>query len=268
LLGILPLALSSCKPPAVEMKEAYTEKPEGPTVDHSLLDEVLGNSVSPGGWVNYRDLKKNPGRLDRYLKVLEEAPFDELGRSEKLALLINGYNAFTLKLILEHYPIDSIKDIPSRDRWDARRWKIGKHTWSLNDIEHRQIRPKFKEPRIHFALVCAAAGCPPLRGEAYRADRLDEQLRDQARYIHSHARWFQLEETKSGATLGLTSLYRWYRGDFEQAAGSVLKFAAAYSPRLRALLDGGTPPDLEWLEYDWSLNSKSESGPGKPSDSR
>jgi hypothetical protein len=96
-----------------------------------------------------------------------------MGRNEKLALLINAYNAFTLKLIVERLPVQSILDIPAAERWDAVRWKVGGQVWSLKQIEHEQIRPKFTEPRVHFALVCAAVGCPPLRNEAYDASRLD-----------------------------------------------------------------------------------------------
>ena len=78
-------------------------------------------------------------------------------------LLINAYNAFTLRLILDYYPVRSIKDIRASKRWDDQRWRIGEAVFSLNQIEHEQIRPKFAEPRIHFALVCAAIGCPKLR---------------------------------------------------------------------------------------------------------
>ena len=94
--------------------------------------------------------------------------FADLGRSEKLALLINAYNACTLRLILDHWndgQLASIKDIPRDNRWEDQRWQIGKRRLSLNQIEHEEIRGRFAEPRIHFALVCAAKGCPPLRAE-------------------------------------------------------------------------------------------------------
>ena len=177
-----------------------------------------------------------------------------MGRDEKLALLINAYNAFTLRLILDHYPVKSIKDIASADRWEAVRWNIGGHVWSLNQIEQQQIRPKFKEPRIHFALVCAAIGCPPLRHEAYVADRLDDQLQDQAIYIHTHPRWFQYEPGQN--LLKLTRLYDWYAGDFKQVAGSVLQFVARYSPAVRQALKTGHVPAVQYLDYDWALNSR------------
>lgn len=110
-------------------------------------------------------------------------------------------NAYTIQLILDHYPLASIQDIPGDQRWDAVRWRVGPHTWSLNQIDHEQIRPKCAEPRIHFALVCAAVGCPPLRNEAYTAARLEEQLAGQSAYVHSHPRWFALLRLAGGAVL-------------------------------------------------------------------
>ena len=241
-------------PPAVAMGETYAEKPDGPKFDHSGFDAVLRKHVDDAGLVNYRALKADPAALDGYIASLAKAPLADLGRSERLALLINAYNAFTLRLILDHYPVKSIKDIPADQRWDAKRWNIGGNVWSLNQIEHEQIRPHFKEPRIHFALVCAAIGCPPLRNEAYATDRLEAQLAAQAQYVHTHDRWFQFDA--NGNVVKLTSLYNWYAGDFEQAGGSVLSFAARYSPPLKAALDAGRKPKVEFLNYDWSLNAK------------
>ena len=106
---------------------------------------------------------------------------------------------------------------------------------------------------MHFALVCAAVGCPPLRNEAYDPSRLDRQLDAQARYVHRHATWFQFDARSN--VLRLTALYNWYGGDFEQVAGGTLQFAARYSPELRQALDSGATPRIEWRPYDWTLNS-------------
>ncbi|MCI0458159.1 MAG: VTT domain-containing protein [Gemmataceae bacterium] len=241
-------------PPQVTLREVYDEKPGGRSFDHSAFDALLKAHVDQVGGVDYQGLKQDAAKLDSYLQALANAPFDDMGRNQKLALLLNAYNAFTLRLILDYYPIDSIQSIPAEKRWDDVRWRIGGHTWSLNQIEHEQIRPKFKEPRVHFALVCAAVGCPNLRNEAYQADRIDEQLEDQARYVQSHSRWFQFESDKGAVRL--TRLYLWYGGDFRQVAGSVLNFAARYSPGLEEALDAGRKPRIKWLPYDWSLNSK------------
>lgn len=239
-------------PPPVVLAEAYEANPSGPTFDHSVFDALLSNHVDDDGWVDYEGLQAEVVDLDAYIRSVAEAPFDEMGRDQKLALLINAYNAFTLRLILDHYPVGSIFDIPAEERWDAVRWDVGGNQWSLSQIEHEQIRPKFIEPRIHFALVCAAVGCPKLRNEAYEAERLDEQLEGQTEYVHRGDRWFRFDP--ASGVVELTQLYSWYGGDFVQVAGSVLKYAARYSPDLKKSLDGGAEPSIHWLNYDWSLN--------------
>lgn len=239
-------------PPAVTMTEAYQENRAGKTFDHDLLDGLLRKDVGEGGWVDYSALRADAGTLDAYLRSLAEVAFDDLGRDETLALLINAYDAFTLRLILDHYHIASIKDLPAAERWDQHRWRIGANVYSLNEIEHREIRARFREPRVHFALVCAAVGCPPLRNEVYTGARLEAQLEDQARYVHRHDRWFRFDPEQN--EVFLTRLYAWYGGDFEQAAGSVLTLAARYSAQLEAAVRGEQPPRIEWLDYDWKLN--------------
>ncbi len=244
-------------PPAVSLNEVYAETEAGPQFDHSAFDAILTSHVNEYGGVDYNALKANPEPLREYIASLANAPFDQMGRDEKLALLINAYNAFTLELIVEwlDQDIDSIRDIPSDKRWDDERWNVGGNVWSLNQIEHKQIRPKFREPNIHFALVCAAVGYPPLRTEAYAGTRVNKQLEDQARIVHAEgSRWFHLDLQAN--VLHLTPLYDWYGGDFKQVAGSVLDYAARYSRDLAGLLGSGKQPAIEWLEYDWSLNNQ------------
>lgn len=239
-------------PTPATLQEAYQRTSNGPTMDHSAFDALLREHVDGDGWVDYEGLRKDAMSLDMYIASVANAPFGSLGRDEKLALLINAYNAFTLRLILDHYPVESIKDIPSAKRWADRRWRIGKMTLSLNQIEHEQIRPKFAEPRIHFALVCAAIACPRLRNEAYEADRIEEQLEDQTNYVHSHARWFRYQ--RGDRTVRLTKLYDWYGADFKQVTGSVLDFAARYSAPLKAAMNEDATLRIKWLDYDWTLN--------------
>ncbi len=246
-------ALSNLFGPApVTLQEAYQHNSDRPTFNHSAFDTLLRKHVDGDGWVDYDGLRRDAATLDSYIASVGQAPFADLGRDEKLSLLINAYNAFTLRLILDHYPVKSIKDIPSANRWDAKRWRIGTMTLSLNQIEHEQVRPKFSEPRIHFALVCAAIGCPKLRNGAFQADRIDEQLEDQTRHVHSHGRWFRYQP--GAKEVHLTKLYDWYGADFKQVAGSVIQFAARYSVPLKAALDQGAKPRIKWLDYDWTLN--------------
>lgn len=234
--------------------EAFQTNPDGPTADHSRFDAVLARVVTDDAMVDYERLRADPADLEAYIKQLASVDFDALGRDEKLALLINAYNAFTLRLILDHWPVASIMDIPEAQRWDARRWKIGDHTLSLNQIEHDWLRGKFVEPRIHFAINCASVGCPPLLDEAYVGDRIDEQLDKAARIVHRDgSRWFDFDPGKG--RVRLTKLYDWYGDDFRQVADSPLDFAARYAPKLRAALDAGRRPRIEWIPYDWSLNT-------------
>ena len=133
-------------PPRVELQESYGETESSASFDHSGFDEILRQHVDADGWVDYGALRGDEGSLDRYLEAIAKAPFDELGRDEKLALLINAYNAATLKLIVERWPLDSIMEIPESQRWDDRRWEVAGRTWSLNQIEHEQIRPISSSP--------------------------------------------------------------------------------------------------------------------------
>ncbi len=240
-------------PPAVTMQESFADAGSGEVFDHSVFDRVLSAHVYEGGFIDYRAIADDPSDLDKYIDQLAEADPDALDRDERLALLINAYNAFTLRLILDYMPVDSIRDIPRSQRWDHKRWDIGGKLHSLNQIEHEIIRPNFAEPRIHFVLVCAAVGCPPLRNEAYTGEKLEAQLADQSEYVHSHDRWFVLDKERN--ELHLTQLYQWYAGDYEQQAPSVTAYAAQFCPEVVRLINAGREPRVRFLDYSWKLNS-------------
>ncbi|MDE0109516.1 MAG: DUF547 domain-containing protein [Bryobacterales bacterium] len=239
-------------PPEVVLAERFATDPGKSDFDHSEFDELLRTHVDADGLVDYAALAADPDPLTAYVARLGIAPFSELSRDSKLALLINAYNAFTLQLIAEHYPLDSIHAIPAEDRWESRRWEVAGGRYSLDQIENELIRPNFREDRIHFALVCAAMGCPVLRSEAYSGQRIEEQLEFQARSIHEDPRWFRFDEAEG--LVWLTQVYSWYASDFEQLHGSVLTAAARYSAALRNALDEGRPLRIRWLPYDWALN--------------
>jgi len=241
-------------PPPAKLTERFADAKGKAHFDHSVFDRLLHRYVDDAGFVDYAGLAKESDQLDAYLAPLAKAGMGDYGRDERLALLLNAYNAFTLRLILDHLPISSIRDIPGAERWDAVRFDLGGTTYSLNQLEHEQIRPNFREPRVHFALVCAAVGCPPLRSEAYAADRLEAQLQSQAAYVHSHPRWLQYEPGSD--VVHLTALYDWYGGDFKQVEGPVLACAARYAPALAKDLAAGRTPRIAFLDYDWALNSK------------
>ena len=248
-------------PPQVTLAEHYDAAADGEVFDHSAFDRLLRRYVEDadgGGWIDYAGLLENDrDALKRYIDSLAKVDFEALSRDEKLALLINAYNAFTIELILEYWndgKLRKITDIPTARRWVDERWNVGGNIWSLDQIEHEQIRPKFKEPRIHWAVVCAAIGCPPLRSEAYIGARLDAQLADQGRIVHAHERWLRFDAEAN--IIHLTMLYNWYGDDFVQTDGSVLQHAAKFVPALRAALEADRPPGIRWIEYDWSLNQR------------
>ena len=251
----LKAALAAAAAGKVVPAEKYEANAGGEAFDHSALDALLKAHVDDKGAVDYDGFKADEAKLDAYLADVAKADYDGLTRGAKLAYLLNAYNASTIKLILSHGIPASIKDIPDDERWNAKRFDVAGDTYSLNEIEHGLIRPNFKEPRIHFALVCAAVGCPPLRTEAYTGDKLDEQLQSQTRYVFSHDKW--LRYRAGGDTIELTSLLKWYGSDFTRTydTDTVLPFVARFVPALRSSLDAGKVPEVEYLDYDWSLNS-------------
>jgi hypothetical protein len=179
------------------------------------------------------------------------------GRAERIAFWINTYNAFTVKLVLDHYPIASIRTIgwlpgaAFRERFIPMPGLKGGNV-SLDDIENGTLRADFREPRIHFALVCASRSCPMLRGEAYRAKDLDRQLDDQARSFLGDSTKNRFDATTN--TLHLSSIFKWFRVDFETAAGSLRAYVGRYLNDPRAVEPGVR---IEFLDYDWSLNDRS-----------
>jgi len=177
------------------------------------------------GWVDYNGLQKEPTALDNYIKHIAHLKIDSIGKSEKMALLINAYNAFTLKLILNHYPLKSIKDIGSSKRWKAKIWTLGGTLVSLDYLENTLLRP-MGDPRIHFAINCASISCPDLRNELFNANTLDEQLTDSSKIfleniqkgstIKMGSGWFS-----SGETLNISKIFSWFESDFNKYSGSV-----------------------------------------------
>ena len=228
---------------------------KGSRFDHGLLDLVMRVFVNDAGRVHYDKLLERTETLDAYLEQLAEARLGELAPDERLALLINAYNAFTLKLIAEHPDVGSIKNIPASERWKAKRWNLGGTRVSLNEIEHEMIRGAFDEPRIHWALVCAARDCPPLRQEAYSGDELDAQLAEQARRVHGDGRHVRFD--RANGVLQVTRLYDWYGGDFGEGdrAAVIRRAVARYHDGLREALEAGEEPRVRFLDYDWSLNA-------------
>jgi hypothetical protein len=230
---------------------------------HVPFDLLLKEYVHEGA-VDYRGLKGNEGALDAYLDVLAGTDPSLLDQGGEIAFWINAYNAFTLKLILNHYPgIESIKDIPSSERWKAEEWKVDGGNYSLDDIEHNILR-KMGEPRIHFAIVCASRSCPDLRSEAYTPDRLDEQLALAARgFLANPRKGLRVSEEKGmiwgvNYNVYLSRIFDWFGGDFEKASGSVIDFVVPYATEADSqfMTRHRDELDVKYLDYDWRLNGK------------
>ena len=215
--------------------------------------------------VDYRGFQKDRARLRAYLDGLSAVPvaaFDRWNRKQRLAFLINAYNAFTVELILTAYPdLDSIKDLGSlfKNPWKREFFTLLGQRRSLDDIEHGMIRAPgvYNEPRIHFAVVCAAIGCPGIRNEAFTAERLDAQLEDSLRrFLSDRSR----NRYDAGANrLTVSKIFKWYADDFDAAYGSLGAFFARYAALLTA--DPGQQvrirrqsPTIDYLDYDWRLN--------------
>ena len=204
-------------------------------------------------------MRRDTSQLSAYLAALGRADLQKMDRSEQIALYVNAYNAFTVKLITEYYPdIESIRDIPdgifSRKRWKHKRWRIGGRMYSLSEIEHDVLRSKFKEPRVHYALNCASISCPPLWGEPYEGEKLDEQLDAAAKAFQINPKGFRLDRAQR--VVYLSRIHHWYRKDFEEAAGSVARYVAKYAPRETAefLLANEKDLKINYMDYDWRLN--------------
>lgn len=230
---------------------------------HALWDKTLQTYVVDHGdfsQVKYQALKQSgAATLNQYLQsvsAVQANQFKQWTKPQQLAFLINAYNAFTVKLILDHYPVESIKDIGSffRSPWKIQFFMLFGHKTHLDHIEHELIRANFQEPRIHFAVVCASIGCPKLQARAYTAERLESMLESATRNFLRDSSRNRFDAQRN--TLYLSSIFKWYEEDFAAKSGSVEQFVAPYisdDPKVRQQIQQ-RQVDVEYLDYDWSLN--------------
>lgn len=223
---------------------------------HQSFDEVLQAHVQDGV-VNYPAVAKD-ARFAAYLDQLNRVDPDALpGRRHKLAFWINAYNAFAIKGILDGY-----SPLTTLGQWRyfiGKQYRVGGEFINLYDLEKKLLIPDFREPRIHFAIVCASQSCPKLRSQAFTADRLDAQLEE-------NARAFVNDQTKNRFdrevhTAYLSKIFEWFEPDFRIHAESLLNFVRRYvnDPELAADL-ATQPYRVEFLDYDWHLNGVAYAG--------
>ncbi|WP_339863956.1 DUF547 domain-containing protein [uncultured Algoriphagus sp.] len=246
LILFLSIFLLSCQSSVPGM--AATTPPS-----HKTWNELLKANVSADGTVNYKGFIKEKAKLEAYLKSLSENAPDRKtwSKNEQLAYWINAYNGFTVKLIVDNYPVASIKDLgPAlkipliKDVWHYKFFKIGGQESSLDEIEHSILRKEFEEPRIHFAINCASVSCPPLLNEAFEAETIDAQLDKVAKgFINDSSR-----NKITPNSIQISSIFSWFKGDFTKN-GSLIDFLNKYS-KVKIKPDA----KVSHLDYDWNLN--------------
>jgi len=230
-----------------------SEKEAGQPVDHSpwdiLLSEIVVKNNDGINLVTYGAVTEAQRTLlSEYLTDLSEINPSELSKSQQLAFWINLYNAETIALILDNRSVESIQDIEKP--WDTIVTNVANIDLTLNDIEHRIIRPIFKDNRIHYAVNCASIGCPNLAARAYTGTNVEEMLDAAARSYVNHGRGISVKRGRITAS----KIYGWYQEDFGKNDSEVLdhirKFA---SPELLTQLDGKRK--ISKYQYDWALNA-------------
>ncbi len=250
------------------------------TFDYGSYSATLGKYVDDDGMVGYEALEVDREKLDAFatsLAGLSPRVYDKWTDAEKIAFWINAYNGLTLKAILDHYPIEpsfiaslrfpknSIRQISGV--WDKLEFRVMGAEMTLDEIEHSRLRRDFNEPRIHVALVCAAIGCPSLRSEPFEADRLDAQLDDQTTRFLRNPHKFRID--RSEGRVYISPIFDWFGDDFVRTYGTnakfdghkkseraVLNFISGYLSVSDAEYLSSGDYDIEYLDYDWSLNEK------------
>jgi len=230
---------------------------------HSSFDTLLRESVLFKGsksYVKYSTVKKNPALLNSYIKKIQSVSvkeYESWSKNQKMAFLINAYNALTIKLILTKYPhVKSIKDLGGffSSPWKKEFFTLFGKKRHLDYIEHELLRKKFKDARIHFAIVCASKSCPALMNYAYLPEKLDNQLEKSAELFIRDMERNRYNRDKN--SLELSSIFKWFSEDFERERGSVSAFVAPYiteDKTVRKKIASGDV-DISYLDYDWSLN--------------
>ena len=215
------------------------------------------------GMVDYANLKDDPDFKVAVHKIETTNP-EELTQNESLAFWINAYNIFTLKVVAENFPIESINDLHTGGLylgsvlgttvWDKELFTVNGRKISLDKIEHEILRKEFNEPRIHFAIVCASISCPALSDEAYTEAKIDKQLDDRTKILvyDESKNYFDFKSE----TAYLSSIFDWFDEDFGNDETDVLKFAAQFLPaeKRSELLSGIDEWEVEYKSYDWGLN--------------
>jgi hypothetical protein len=235
--------------------KAASANPDSAGPGNTLFTQVLRDYVKDGA-VNYKGLKADQ-RFADYIMLLQKTDPKAISKENRLAFWINVYNAFVLKVVCDKYPIKSILSKTAyalkKSNFHRKVVTINGMEYSLNDVENDIIRP-FGDPRIHFAINCAAKSCPPLRPEAFEASRLGEQMDEQARNFLNDPARNSFDFAKKEATV--SKIFDWFKEDFDKYGSGVLEFCSRYLPaeqgqQLRA---EAKTFKIKYHDYDWDLN--------------
>ncbi len=224
---------------------------------HEEFDRLLKKYVNEQGLVNYAGWKQNAAdisALDDYLKQFRDKLDNSAEGSEKAAALVNGYNALVLRWILSNYPTESIWQL--KDSFSGKRNEVGGRKISLDDIEHGTLRPLIGY-RAHAVLVCAARSCPPLQRFAYTAEKFEEQ--DDRAYRAWLAREDLNKFLPNEKRVEISSIFKWFKGDFEKAGG-IPKILGRYAPQPVRDFAANGKYEIKYLPYNWGLNDQGPHG--------
>ncbi len=230
------------------------------SVEHTAWGEILQAHVTEGkdgiNRFSYARVSADDrAALQSYIERLESVLVSELNRSGQLAFWINLYNALTVRVVVEHFPVGSIREIDispgliSNGPWAKKLARVEDEDISLDDIEHRILRPIWKDPRIHYALNCAALGCPNLATAAYTARTADDMLTHAARAFINHPRGTNVKDGQ----LTVSSIYNWYKADFGGTDETVIAHIKRFAEGALESALAGTK-QIHGYTYDWSLN--------------
>lgn len=212
--------------------------------DYKSWDTFLKKYVSATGDVDYKSIKTNKKELDAITKTFSATSvLSSWSKSDQLAFWINAYNAFTIDLIVNNYPLKSIQGLDGGKPWDVKRINIGGKKYSLNNIENDIIRSQFKDARIHFAVNCAAKSCPPILNGAFFGKTLDTQLDEATKKFINNKKY----QTITSSNLTLSKIFDWYGADF----GDIVTFINKYSN-----VKVSKSATIAYKDYDWALNGK------------
>lgn len=244
---IMPMPVTPKAPTVTDMAPQVASAKTSqqiPPLSHNAWHKLLQKYVSSTGQVDYAGFKQSRAKLADYLMLLQTHPPQRWPKAKEMAYWINLYNAATVLLIIDHYPLQSITQLDNGNTWSIKRIKVGNKTYALDEIEKQKLLKRFGDPRVHFAVNCAARSCPPLLNKAYTAANLEAQLEAQTRAFINNSMYNQLQKRK----VTISKIFDWYAEDFGNDVVAYLQRYAQTSINDNAKVQFNT--------YDWKLNKK------------